>query len=156
MARRYAADTSVSVAKSRAEIEQTLDRYGASSVMMGRSDTEAVIAFEMRERRVMFRLALPNPNSEEFSRTPSRNKLRSSDQRQAAWEQACRSRWRALLLAIKAKLEAVEVGITTFEDEFMAHIVMPDGRTVSDHVAPKIESAYKSGEMQPLLPAPST
>jgi len=55
-------------------------------------------------------------------------------------------------LVIKAKLEAVESGISVFEDEFMANIVMPDGRTVSEHVRPRIATAYESGEMPPLLP----
>jgi hypothetical protein len=39
-----------------------------------------------------------------------------------------------LLLANKAKLSSVEDGIETFEDAFLAHIVMPDGTTVSQHV----------------------
>jgi hypothetical protein len=34
-------------------------------------------------------------------------------------------RWRALLLMIKAKVEAVESGVVTFEDEWLAHFVLP-------------------------------
>jgi hypothetical protein len=55
-----------------------------------------------------------------------------------AWEQACRSRWRALLLCIKAKLEACAVGITTFDSEFLAHIVTGDGRTVAERIVPQL------------------
>lgn len=72
-----------------------------------------------------------------------------------AWEQGCRQRWRALALVIKAKLEAVESGITTFEEEFLAHIVMPDGMTVGNHVRPTIQAWYSGGQMRPLLPPPS-
>jgi hypothetical protein len=72
-----------------------------------------------------------------------------------AWEQACRSRWRALFLCIKAKLESIESGIETFEDAFLAHIQMPDGKTVAEHVKPNIAIAYQTNPMQPLLPAPS-
>ena len=68
------------------------------------------------------------------------------------WEQACRQRWRALALVIKAKLEAVESGITTFEDEFLAHIVMPDGQTVATHIKPRIAEAYEGGRMLALMP----
>jgi hypothetical protein len=64
-------------------------------------------------------------------------------------------RWRCLALVIKAKLEAVESGITTFEDEFLAHIMMPDGQTVGQHVRPNIASAYEQRSMVPLLPPPS-
>ena len=53
---------------------------------------------------------------------------------------------------VKAKLEAVDSGITSFEHEFMAHIVMPDGKTVSDHALPMIAAAYQSGKVQALLP----
>ena len=42
-----------------------------------------------------------------------------------AHEQERRRLWRALLLNIKAKLEAVESGISVFDEEFMAHIVLP-------------------------------
>lgn len=68
------------------------------------------------------------------------------------WEQACRQRWRALALVIKAKLEAVESGISVFEDEFMANIVLPGGRTVSEEVRPRIAAMYEGGPVQPLLP----
>jgi hypothetical protein len=65
---------------------------------------------------------------------------------------ASREGWRALVLAIKAKLEAVEAGITTFETEFLAHIVLPDGRTVGEHAIPKLEETLR-GEIPRLLPA---
>lgn len=69
-----------------------------------------------------------------------------------AWEQACRSRWRALYLIIKAKLEAVDSGISTIEREFLYDIVLPDGKTVGEYMAPQIEAAYTTGEMPPMLP----
>lgn len=53
------------------------------------------------------------------------------------YEQAGRQRWRALALVIKAKLEAVGTGIVTFEEEFLAHIVLPSGRTVTQDVTPR-------------------
>jgi hypothetical protein len=52
-----------------------------------------------------------------------------------------------LLLVIKAKLESVENHIATFEEEFLANIVMPNDRVVGDLVAPLIERAYESGAM---------
>ncbi|WP_198651245.1 hypothetical protein [Salinicola sp. CPA57] len=71
-----------------------------------------------------------------------------------AWEQACRQRWRALALVIKAKLEAVESGITMFEEEFLAHIVLPNGGTVGGWMLPQIKKSYDSGSMPPLLAKP--
>lgn len=154
--RRFAQDTSVSVEKSRAEIEGLLTRYGATSFMAGVNQVEAVIAFEMKDRKIMFRLPVPDRAARRFTHTPGRDLPRRPEEAIREWEQACRSRWRALALAIKAKLEAVEIGITTFEDEFMAHIMMPDGLTVGDHMRPRITDAYASGNVTPLLPGPSS
>jgi len=106
----------------------------------------------MRGKQIKFVLQLPDPNDREFTHTPTRGQRRSPEQQEAAYEQAVRQRWRALALVIKAKLEAVEAGITIFEDEFMAHIVLPDGRTVGEYMLPKIEETYTTGRMPALLP----
>ena len=151
---RYAEKTSVPSDRSRAEIEKTLMRYGADSFMYGTSGTRAMIAFEAHGRRVQFRLPMPDRDADEFKRTPARRTTRSPEQREAAYEQAVRQRWRALALVIKAKLEAVEAGITEFEDEFLAHIMLPGGATAGDWLRPQIATAYETGKMPPLLPAP--
>jgi hypothetical protein len=154
MAGKYASETTVSAEKSRAEIERTLSRYGATKFMYGWQDESALIAFEMDGRRVQFVLPLPDRNADEFSKTPARRNRRSPTQALAAWEKTCRQKWRALALVIKAKLEAVESGITVFEDEFLAHIVLPDGTTVAQFMVPQIAKAYATGRMPALLPAP--
>lgn len=150
---RYAESTAVSSDRSRAEIETTLARYGASRFMYGWDQQSAIIAFEMHGRRIQFQLPLPNKDAEEFTRTPT-GRVRAASQATEAYEQAVRQRWRALALVIKAKLEAVDAGITIFEDEFMAHIVLPSGETVGHWMRPQIEASYQSGNMPPLLPAP--
>jgi hypothetical protein len=147
---RYAEKTTVSSDSSRNEIERTLTRYGAESFMYASRAGEAVIAFEARGRRIKFHLPLPAKSA--FARTPDKGLMRSTEATQKAWEQGCRQRWRALALAIKAKLEAVEAGITTFEDEFLAHIMLPNGETVGEHIKPGIALAYERGEVPALLP----
>lgn len=152
MSRTYAADTSVSTDKSIAEIRATLRRYGATGFMHAERKTDAVIMFEMAERRVMFRLTMPGRAERRFTHTEAKNQARAPAAAEAAWEQACRARWRSLALVVKAKLEAVAAGIVEFEDEFMAQIVMPDGKTFSEHARPAISIAYQQKEMPPLLP----
>lgn len=147
----YAAGTEVSVERSRAEIEKMINRYGATSTAFMTSVDRAMIAFEADGRRVVFELPLPHQS--EFA-LDGRGKDRTPDRLREAWEQGCRSRWRSLALVIKAKLEAVASGITTFEDEFLAHIMMPDGITVGNKIKPAIAAWYASGKVQPLLPAP--
>lgn len=151
---KFAENTSVSVEKSRAEIESLIVRYGATSTAFMNAPGRALIMFEAKGRRIVFELPLLDIADKRFQRD-GRGSLRTADKRHEAWEQACRQRWRALALVIKAKLEAVESGITSFEDEFLAHIMMPDGKTVASHVKPTIAAAYETGSMMPLLPAPS-
>lgn len=147
---RYAENTNVGTDKSRAEIERTLQRYGCQSFMYGTSGAKAVVQFDAHNRRIRFDLPLPDPAAAEFTQTPT-GRERSEKQAHDAWEQACRQRWRALALAIKAKLEAVECGITDFESEFLAHIVLPDGGTVGKWMLPQVQRAYDTGTMPPLL-----
>lgn len=151
---KFAAQTTVSVNASKAEIERIVERYGANGFMSAWSADKAIIAFAMAERQVRFVLQMPARDDPEFTEYTRGYSVQQRTQDAAAklWEQACRQRWRALALVIKAKLEAVESGISIFEDEFMANIVLPGGRTVSEEVRPSIAAAYSSGQVQALLP----
>lgn len=147
---RYAENTAVSSEKSRAEIERTLTRYGATAFGYGWQNNSAVIMFEVRGRRIKFTLPLPDKQGDSIRLTPT-GMVRGDRAREEAYEQAVRQRWRALVLCIKAKLEAVEAGIVEFSDEFMAHVVLPDGQTVGEWAKPQLELAYRSGKMPPML-----
>lgn len=149
---KYANKTSVSSNKSKMEIERTLSRYGATGFMYGWVGNSAMIAFEMLNRRIKFVLPLPDINSKDFTHTKSGYPRSSDNSVKDHYEQAIRQRWRALALVIKAKLEAVESGITEFESEFMAHIVLPNGQTVGEYMVPQIQKSYESKKMPPLLP----
>jgi len=149
---RYAENTSVAAEKSRMEIESTLRRYGADEFAYMTNKTQATVAFIAEGRRVKFVLAMPDPTSREFTHTPERRNARSPQQAEAAWEQATRQRWRALALVIKAKLEAVEAGITEFQDEFLAHIMLPDGSTVGERMVAHLDELY-AGQPLALMPA---
>lgn len=150
----YAENTKVSVEKSRAEIERTLARYGADQFMYGWGGEGAVIAFVVtlesgQRRQVRFELPLPSRDERRFQ-MHSRGR-RTAAQAEALWEQACRQRWRALNLVIKAKLEAITTGIATFEDEFLAYTMLPTGETVGAWLGPQVELAYERGEMPAAL-----
>lgn len=131
----YAERTKVPVDRSRAEIEKLVMKYGANKFMCGIEENKAGIMFEANNRRIKFILKLPL----------------KSERRTEQWEQECRRLWRSLALNIKAKLEAVESKISTFEEEFMPHIVMPNGQTVSEWMSPQLETAYKTQKMPPLM-----
>lgn len=150
----YAAGTDVTADRSRSEIERTLQRYGATSFMYGWEPNRAALAFAVEGRQVRFELPLPDRTSPEFTRTSSGKQARTPKAASEAYDQAVRQRWRALALVIKAKLEAVAAGIVTFDDEFLAHLVLPNGSTVAQELAPRLALAYESGTVPALLPAP--
>jgi hypothetical protein len=167
---RYAAETNVSCERSKAEIETTLRKYGADQFMSGWKDGQAAVQFRLKSKMVRFVLPLPDRQADEFCLTGCRDlgaghgkdktgyhssscyKARPVEQAESLWEQACRQRWRALSLAIKAKLEAVECGITTFEEEFLAHIVIPGqgGKTMGQLMIARIDEAYQTGQAPQL------
>jgi hypothetical protein len=147
----YAATTSVPVAKSKAEIEALVERYGAQQFFSGWSDDgRAAIGFTLGGRQIRFQLAMPDKQDRQF--THNSRGMRTVEAALKDWEQACRAKWRALLLVIKAKLEAVDAGISIFEDEFLANIVMPNGRLVGEQIRPSIAIAYDTGSMASMLP----
>jgi hypothetical protein len=145
----YAASTEVTSERSRAEIERTLTRYGASGFMYGWDESRAVLGFIARDRQVRFEL--PMPDRAAFTRTPKTRQLRSPAAQAEAYEQAVRQRWRALALVIKAKLEAVQAGIVEFDQEFLAHI-MVGGQTVGEVLVPQLSAAIESHAPLALLP----
>jgi hypothetical protein len=150
----FAEGTTVSPEKTRAEIETVLNRYGAEGFGYYTEARRARIQFKAKGRQIRFDLQLPDPSSKAFWQKPGNAWGRRTDaQAQAAWEAEVRRLWRALLLAIKAKLELVTSGISVFEEEFLAHIVMPDGRTVGEHALPAVARAYELGQAVALLPA---
>lgn len=137
--RKYAEGTDVPANKTRMEIEDLLKRAGATAMMNASKDGLAMFQFTLRSRLIRFSLKLPD---------------------EAKQPREVRRRWRVLLLTIKGKLEAVrDESIETFEQAFLAHTVMPDGRTVSEAMLPQLEDAYRSGRQPALslaLPSPPT
>lgn len=149
---RYAEGTSVDPGRSRAEIESTLTRFGADQFMYATSGERALIEFRAQGRRVRFVMEMPARDERRFTHTEARGYRRAPDAAFSAWEQACKERWRALALVVKAKLAAVNAQIVTFEEEFLAHVVLPSGATVWEEVQQPIAAAYVSGVMPELLP----
>lgn len=159
--RRFAEGTSVSTDNSRSEIDRLLVRYGATSFMFGMNATSAMVAFDMHGRRIKFVLPMPDRTAPEFNEVranqyASTKKRATPEQAADKYEQATRQRWRALVLCIKAKLESVESEIETFEEAFLPHIVMQNGRTIGETLIPDIAKLIEVGKMPPMLEAGSS
>lgn len=143
----YAQDTSVSVEKSRAEIENILGRYGATRFGYMMDDSSAVIVFEIAGKAVKFTLPIPSKSAFATKIRYDKKVTVTPDEQHRNWEQACRSRWRSLTLSIKAKLECVAAGISTVEIEFLAYFIVKNGKTVGDHVVPQLETMKQTGRL---------
>lgn len=153
---KYAETTSVSPDRRRAEIERTLARYGCDAFGYATSGDRAQIMFELAGRRMRIDVALPGRNDKQFTHLKARPwQARSATEAQRAWDQAVRQRWAALALYLKAVCEAIDSEIITAETAFLSFVVLPEGLTLGEKLAPSLEAAYASGQMPALLPGGS-
>lgn len=138
---RYAEGTSVGADRSRAELERLLRRFGAKQFGYAWDEDTGLeqIAFHLGGRQVRMTLPLPSPTDPEI-RLSATGKRRTDAAIEAAFAQEVRRRWRSLVLVVKAKLTAVNDGISTIEREFMADVVLPSGQTVVEWIGPALES----------------
>jgi hypothetical protein len=133
------------------EIEAVVRKYGADQYLSGwdREKGMAMVRFTMKGRQIKFVLQMPD--KEEFRETGTGRRRQQTAMVERAWEQNCAERWRSLALVIKAKLEAVATGIVSFEEEFLAQIVLPDDTTVAQWMTPQLATVYASGKMPQLM-----
>lgn len=147
----YASETTVPVDRSRSEIVSLLEKFGADEIQLTTSATRARVGFMVEG--LVVQVEIPLPEVAEFTQTEGERPRRRTDkQAEAARDQAVRSRWRTALLIIRAKLEAVSVGFSTIEREFLADVVyLPSGRTVGQEVVPQLRAISGSGHLPRLL-----
>lgn len=131
----YAAKTSVSVDRSQEEIKKMLRKNGAVGFAFSEFREKATVAFQMNGRNIKFVLPLPALGD------------KPTTKKQNEYDQKVRSKWRALVLCIKSKLECIESGITTFEEEFLSFMMLPNGSTVFEEVNPHVIESYKDNKM---------
>ena len=170
--RAYAEGTQVSAEKSKSELDTLLAKHGATQrgVMSDDAEGTAVVFFRLHDRH--YRLDVPLPKLGDYA-TPAelswkQAKGKKVPQRWDHWtvaqrtqwvrwqhEQGCRERWRAVVLLVKAKLEIVQLGLSSAEREFLADLVLPDGRRMHQALADKIAAAYLEGVTPVLLLGPA-
>lgn len=147
---KYAEGTEVTVEKSRAELEALLMKHGAKEFALYRNEEFMRVQFRMADRLVRHDVRAPVRKSYELVPGSSWKKRAESDVTRLV-DAEHRRRWRVCVLIIKAKLEIVASGESTFEREFLADIMLADGSTVGEVAIPRIAQSYQSGEMPRLL-----
>lgn len=144
---RYASATEVNISRTKSQIESLLVRHGAKDFASGWNATHDTLQFSLYNQTVRF--VLPRVDAEKLSQSPKGRKRKPAALVKAI-DQANRQRWRALLLVIRAKIEAVEAGIAIFEQEFLAFLVQPNGMTIGDMLVPAL---HNGGNAMRLLKA---
>lgn len=155
MAVEYAKGTSVPTSRTEAEIRKLLAEHGANrlAVMTDLEQRRVEIAFQVD--RLAFRMAvpMPDPSDRAFNYTNHRTPRELTKQeRDRKLSQAERERWRAVLLLVKAKLQAIQLGVSTWEEEFLPYLVIDRrGQTLGQKVLPNLQAVLETGDL-PTLP----
>ena len=152
MMAKYAERTEVPASKRLLEIQHTLERYGVTAFAFARDGDRSQVVFEMDGRRMRISVPMPDRTEKRFTTMPNGWQSRTKESHERVYQQAVRQRWAALGLYIKALCEAIDSGVVTAENAFLPYVVLPDGRTLSEYVAPQLEAVYNSDQMPALLP----
>lgn len=165
----FAAKTEVAVEKTKTELERLLVKHGAAQYGTAHDDANgfAVVYFALGGRHIRLQIPIPkleawaDPKLDQWQNkragkaTPQMwlrwGEATRAQWVRAQWEQVCRTRWRCMLLIVKAKLELIGMQLSTVEREFLADITLPDGRSVGEWLRPGIEKAYLGGNMPRML-----
>jgi hypothetical protein len=153
MSGKFARNTRVSVDRSQAELQNILRRYGATQIAFdwgsAQDGSEGVlIGFAMNKRLIKMKIRFPSKNDVAIS--PAGRK-RKPEALEREYVKAILQMWRALVLVVKAKLEAIAIGLTTIDDEFLGFIVLPSGQTIGEWAHRELEEIYKTGKVPALI-----
>lgn len=137
-------DTEVPVERSQREIRAMLRRYGADQFALGETAEHAEIAFRWRAMAVRMRVPI-RPMTEDAARAYAKSRKRGAAKiLEQRLEMEERRVWRVLYWLLKGRMEAIESGVETFEQAFLAHLLDPaTERTV-------YESMVEHGAMRQL------
>lgn len=125
--------TKVEANKTKGQIRDLLVKYGATQFGIMEEEGRALVGFHAQGRTVRIEVPLPLPLS--FNAKAEEMRI-----------------WRAVRAWIFAQLAAVDSGIKTFEEAFLADTVLPSGETFSHWAAPQIKTYLTQGQMPALLP----
>lgn len=134
--------TTVPVERSQGEIRKLLAGHGAQRLAFGEERDEmaqrwAAVTFQAGAHAVRMRVPLKMVDERAVGAKYQRARSKTRDEiRDSLYEQEERRIWRVLAWNLKARLVAVQEGVETFEEAFLAHLLDPrTGRTIYEHLA---------------------
>lgn len=154
---RYAASTSVTVQKSRAQIEKLLQRWGCDGLrwtnLYGAGTVTIEFTWEHEERGYLARFTIKVPNDDQLRSEACHGSTGRYLQTKFdnLTEHRGRQEHRALGLLLKAAFVAIEEGILDAETFFLPYLVGSDGRTVAEVALPRLGLLLGEGGASALL-----
>jgi hypothetical protein len=137
----YAADTKVPVARSRAEIDVLLKKWGCDGIQWTDAfrDQTVTLRFVWTWEGVAYRarLQLHLPTDVALRKQFPRSTASQLPDRRL---QCSRALHRLLLLTLKAQLHAVDAGLVTGVEMFLPFLENGDGQTVAELVIPRLRA----------------
>lgn len=134
---KYAKNTTVPVARSKTQVQELLVNYGIDEFFFGTGPRGEGVGFKYEGR--VYKHNVPMPNKDDYNY-------------ETQYKQAIRQRWRIFYMSLKMKLEEIQDGGISFEDQFLAMMTLPDGSTVSDFMKlPENIAKLNKAEMPKLL-----
>lgn len=130
-------ETQVPVSQSQEAIRRLIYSHKGTGLMLisepPREGFEGLVTIDgMAYRlRVMAR-------SKEVERHSSQGRRRTDNVMQELREKEIRRVWRVLYWHLKAMFEASDSGVIDIRDVIMPYVVMHDGRTLSEHIVPRM------------------
>ena len=117
-----------------------LQRYGATQFTFGEGIVEGRtlvgVEFATAHHTVRLRVALKQPDEKSVTAKARRARTKTLGEiRAEADEQEAKRVWRVIAHNLKARMVAVEEGVESFEEAFLAHIVTPGGDTIYERLA---------------------
>lgn len=157
MARQFAADTNVSVGKSRREIDDLLRKWKCDGIQWTDHFAEGriILAFlwehDGTKYGARFTLKLPTADAiradekKKRSKWDYRGRLSEDESVKRRMEAQGRREMRVLYLWLKAALNAVEVWIVSAEELFLPFLVGSDGQTFAEVALPRLPTMLQGG-----------
>lgn len=156
------ATTTVPVERSQAEIRKLLTDYGCSRFAFGEETDSASVrwaAVSFAHAGHAVRMRVPHKPLDEKALQAKARRARTQtfdDFQSAAIEQEAKRIWRVMAWNLKARLVAVEEGVETFEEAFLAHLVDErTGRTIFQQLVEDGRVELVAPLRPALLPGPS-
>lgn len=152
MSRPYAAGTTVTANRTEAEIKDLLTRRGVTKIATMVDCDAFSIVFEFGGVAYRSKLPLPDPEDPAFTEYSQKSVTyrRAENASRELYAKELNRRWRAFGMVIKAKLVAVEEGISTMQEEFFGQAVTGNGQTVAERFLPELPKILGGSAMSAL------